>query len=763
MAIATIATRKGAPTAGGVKKTAAKNGAKRAAPGNAPKASKKRKVETIVGGYAPAGMGEDVRKIPVALDALPWNEVEMPEMFDDAEGFFGLEEVDDVEVIREGNTVKFVAAKDKIKAADGEDEFEGFGDDKEMTDAPATDATEPTEEDEKPRGTKKERRAAAQLERALAREAAEKAEAAKTPAQRKAEKETREAAELKDKKQKKEKKKPAQKKLEDLPLSAGNIFSALEEDAEIEEVDLSAWTDLDLSSEMMKALGKLGFLTPTTIQEKAIPEILAGHDVIGKASTGSGKTLAFGIPLVENWIEEQKKKETKTGEKESVEAAAENRAVTALILSPTRELAHQLTKHLVALCEGLTDAPYIATVTGGMAIQKQQRQLEKADIIVGTPGRMWEVMSSMVKPLKAKILVVDEADRLLTEGHFKEADDIIGALERTGERQNLVFSATLARDLSMKLAGKGRLGDTGMEYLMKKLNFKEPKLVDVSTDKTMADGLKEGIVECGATEKDLYMYALLMYHPKQKTLIFTNSIHAVKRILPLIQNLGLEAYGLHSQMAQKARMRSIERFTANQNAIMVATDVAARGLDISGVKLVIHYHLPRAADMYVHRSGRTARAMQTGSSVIICAPEEVKSMRRLVQKTKGYLRTIELDRRVVARLKDRVKLAKQIADYTLAKEKKGDDKMRAMAEELGVEYDSEEFEKAGKGSMRKKKEREAKEMTKAELGALKGELRELLTHRVNVGVSERYLTGVDINELLKGGGEFLGKVDGIMD
>lgn len=742
---------------------------KRPAPGKDGAAKKKRKVETIVGGYAPAGTGDDVRKIPVALDALPWGEVEMPEMFDDAEGFFGLEEVDDVEVIRDGNTVRFVSSKVASAEAADEEEFEGF-DDKEMTDAPAPVVTEASKSaaaklaEGKPLN-KRERKAAAMAAKALAegtipaKKASTDAKAPKAAAAVADDSKTKVKEKEKAKKQKE--KKPKEKKLEDVTLSASNVFAALEQDAEIEEVDLSAWADMDLSSEMMKALGKLGFLTPTTIQEKAIPEILAGHDVIGKASTGSGKTLAFGIPLVENWIEEQHRKETAKGTAEAAEEEKEAKVATALILSPTRELAHQLTNHLTALCKGLADAPFIATVTGGMSIQKQQRQLERADIIVGTPGRMWEVMTGMLKPLKVKILVVDEADRLLTEGHFKEADDIIGALERTGERQNLVFSATLARDLSMKLTGKGRLGDTGMEYLLKKLNFKEPKLIDVST-KQMADGLKEGIVECGATEKDLYTYALLMYHPKQKTLIFTNSIHAVKRLLPLLQNLGLEVYGLHSQMAQKARMRAIERFTANPTSIMVATDVAARGLDISGVQLVIHYHLPRAADMYVHRSGRTARAMQTGSSVLICAPEEVQGMRRLVSKTKGFLRTIELDRKVVARLKPRVTLAKTIADNLLAKEKKGDDKMRAMAEELGVDYDSEEFEKAGKGSMRKKKEREAKEMTKGELGALKAELRELLAHRVNVGVSERYLTGVDINELLKGG-DWLGKVDGIMD
>jgi ATP-dependent RNA helicase DDX24/MAK5 len=239
-------------------------------------------------------------------------------------------------------------------------------------------------------------------------------------------------------------------------------------------------------------------------------------------------------------------------------------------------------------------------------------------------------------------------------------------------------------------------------------------------------------------------------------------------------------------MAQKARMRSIERFSspAATGSILVATDVAARGLDIGGVQLVIHYHLPRTADMYVHRSGRTARAEASGSSILLCAPEEVVGMRRLVakvhaqnaiagggHKSKYYMRSLDLDRKVVARLKPRVILSKKIADSGIAKEKKGhdDDWIKNAAEELGVDYDSEEFEAAGgwrkgRGTGRKLKEKEARGLTKGELAELRGELRSLLSERVNVGVSERYLASgtVDINELLKGAkGDFLGKVDGI--
>jgi ATP-dependent RNA helicase DDX24/MAK5 len=237
-------------------------------------------------------------------------------------------------------------------------------------------------------------------------------------------------------------------------------------------------------------------------------------------------------------------------------------------------------------------------------------------------------------------------------------------------------------------------------------------------------------------------------------------------------------------MTQKARLRSVERFTANSNkgSILVATDVAARGLDIPQVQLIIHYHLPRAADTYVHRSGRTARAGQAGSSILICAPEEVAGVRRLVAKVHAsseiekqgsyFIRTLDLDRRIVSRLKPRTSLAKKIADAEMAKEKgkKEDAFLRQAAEELGVDYESDDNAggkgRQGRGAGRKKKEKEMRGLSKAEVGGMKAELKSLLGKRVNVGVSERYLTGgrVDIDELLarKGevgsGREFLGSV-----
>lgn len=278
----------------------------------------------------------------------------------------------------------------------------------------------------------------------------------------------------------------------------------------------------------MSSLARMKFLQPTAIQRSTIPEILDGHDVIGKAPTGSGKTLAFGIPIYEHYLKATNDRVT------SAEAKGKERQQhpLALVLSPTRELAHQLSAHLTDFSSAPGSVQLsIATLTGGLSVHKQQRQIAHAHIIIGTPGRLWEVISGsqdLIASLrKIKFLVVDEADRLLSEGHFKEVEEILNVLDRTIEtndedegeledfdwkqqRQTLVFSATFQKDLQQNLAGKAKStgGDLmgkreSLEYLLKRLNFREekPRFVDVNPVTPMASGLKEGIVECAGTEK----------------------------------------------------------------------------------------------------------------------------------------------------------------------------------------------------------------------------------------------------------------------
>ncbi|EEH38423.1 ATP-dependent RNA helicase MAK5 [Paracoccidioides lutzii Pb01] len=735
----------------------------------------------------------------VGIDDLDWKEVALPDRLDDAEGFFGLEEIEGVDIVRPAGQgqIKFKAAKNKAKKTDrsissnAEDEaveWSRFSD----SAGPGQDVEDVDSDEGK------------QIQKD---ETTEKKKEKKRRKDRADEPREKKRLKLKEAKGKNNK-----KHAPSTDVQPGMSFDALNEEDDQEDVDVSAWEPLGISAELQTSLAKLKFAKPTPIQSACIPEIAAGHDVVGKASTGSGKTLAFGIPILEYHLENNRDEPI-----QSTGSDSSRKNPIALILSPTRELAHQISKHLTAF---ISNAPNInariALLTGGLSVQKQHRLLANADIVIGTPGRLWDVISNgqgLIRKFQSiKFLVVDEADRLLSEGHFKEVEEILTSLDRkeindgveepdsdseserdntkSFLRQTLVFSATFHRSLQQKLAGKSRFVDGGlldnkqsMEYLLEKLNFREekPKFIDVNPVSQMAENIREGLVECPAMEKDLYLYTLMLYHLNHRTLVFTNSISAVRRLTSFLQNLNLPALSLHSSMAQKARLRSVERFSS-PSSILVATDVAARGLDIKGIDLIIHYHVPRTADTYVHRSGRTARASASGKSILLCAPEEIVGVARLAAKVHTSnlvtsskrlpLPSVDLDRHVIARVRPRVALAKKITEHTLAKEKllSEDDWLRSAAEDLGVDYDSEEFAEQAKGKGRVRGRgggREAREkvvgsLTKAEVAGLRAQLKDLLSKRVNMGVSERYLTAgrVDIEALLAGEGNnaFLGQV-----
>jgi ATP-dependent RNA helicase DDX24/MAK5 len=474
----------------------------------------------------------------VRLDDLAWNDVEMPDRLDDFEGFYGLEEIEDVDVVKDDNgIISYRATSEKTtkkraapeESEDDGEEFTGFGDDDDQ------------KEGDKEESGEKAQGGAMTIETVTPRSAPE-LEAGETWEDRKKKQIELQKKQLKEKKQKEKKenkKKEKKPKPEKKPKEAATqaevgsaTFANLLDEEEDEGVDITAWRPLKLSDDTLGALSKMKFHQPSAIQKAAIPEILAGHDVIGKASTGSGKTLAFGIPILERYLEMQKIAGNNKKKVNDEEEAARKPAL-ALILSPTRELAHQISTHLTTLCSGVEKAPWIVTLTGGLSMAKQQRQLKNADIIIGTPGRLWEIISGghgILKWLKQiQFLVIDEADRLLSQGHFKELEEIINVLERKDdfkaeehededeapeeveevERQTLVFSATFHKGLQHKLAGKAKPGaglmdkKESMEYLLKKLNFREekPKFVDVNPISQMASGLKEGMVECGGTEK----------------------------------------------------------------------------------------------------------------------------------------------------------------------------------------------------------------------------------------------------------------------
>lgn len=613
-------------------------------------------------------------KRAVAVDDLGWKPVDVPDTIDDFEGFYGLEEIEGVGVEKkEGGNIVFTTVGQKKAEQDDADNQEhdsganaGDGQDEEMKEV--TDEVEET-----------------------------------TTVQ-------------KSKKGKKSKSKPQI----DIPASD---FSALE-NVSVEEEDVPDHWQMGLQHPIRKAIDKLGFTSPTDIQKEAIPAIMAGDDVIGKASTGSGKTLAYGIPILQQYTD-------------AVLADGEKSWPTGIIFGPTRELVHQICDHLKKVSQFINFETYgssgIVPLTGGLAIEKQQRLLAKRPaIVVATPGRFLELFQSstdiadMFK--KSEILVLDEADRLLQTGHYEELDKILELL--TDSRQKLVFSATFQSELMSKLAGRNiRRNSDAIAALKKKLLLKkDAKFIDVNPAEAVAREVVQSIIECGAMEKDLYLYYFLLRYPG-RSMVFVNSIDAVKRIAPLLKELSLPAFGLHSHMVQKQRLRSLEKFKESDRGILIATDVAARGLDIPLVQHVVHYHLPRSADMYVHRSGRTARAGNEGVSVVLCSPQEVKPLNKLRQVAHSELRILEVEYDLLNPLKERVKVAKQIADSQLDNTRGKSNWLKEAADDLGADLDELEEDNGKKNS----------KLSKNDTKQLKARLRELLAQPV--GKRSRYMTG----------------------
>jgi len=410
---------------------------------------------------------------PTALESLPWHEVPLPENFEDAEGFFGLEEISDVDVVKSSGKVQYKARQKDNQTRSNDKVIENAGDNEEWEGFAESQETELVHANSAARKTL--RQADSKPIRIL-------------------------------------KKKGDQKLLEeDRGRSSGNTFAALGEDDEVQKDtdggDMSAWESLHLSPETVSSLAHLNFYRPTPIQASALPYILEGHDAICKAPTGSGKTLAFGIPIYEHCIKTQKARAR--GSLKPKQKTESKYIPVALVLSPTRELAHQLANHLQQLGTNSELSPKIATLTGGLSMHKQQRLLPTADIVIATPGRLKEVMdgnSALAEALREiKFLVMDEADRLLSSGHFQELEEILVALDRSkateqgaedeesvsslkAERQTLVFSATFQKDLQQKLAGKRKSSDgnsgeqASMEYLLKRLSFREqkPRFIDIN-------------------------------------------------------------------------------------------------------------------------------------------------------------------------------------------------------------------------------------------------------------------------------------------
>lgn len=477
------------------------------------------------------------------------------------------------------------------------------------------------------------------------------------------------------------------------------------------ETGVGGWQSMGLPKCVLKAITELKFKDPTTIQAITLPTAILGRrDILGAAETGSGKTLAFGLPIItgimrfkeqlENGVSaEEDSDESDAESEEEVEEHNElkkndigcvksvplgldkaKKPLYALILTPTRELAVQVKNHLVAVCKytGIR----IGVVVGGMAAVKQERVLNSGpEIVVATPGRFWELLELGNRHLSQleniKFLAIDETDRMIERGHFQELHQILERInfddKKRQQRQNFVFSATLTmvhelpkhllqkKFMHLKKNVQDMSPEQKLAKIIQMLGISDPKVVDITQKSGTSGTLTECRITCDITEKDYYLYYFLQRHPG-RTLIFCNSIGCVRRITTILTLLNCQALPLHSAMHQRQRLNNLDRFRLNPTALLIATDVAARGLDIPQISHVLHYQTPRTAESYVHRSGRTARASLEGLTLLLVEPGELQSYFRLC-RTLGKAEDIPLfpiENNLLNAVKERVNSARDL-------------------------------------------------------------------------------------------------------
>jgi ATP-dependent RNA helicase RhlE len=353
-----------------------------------------------------------------------------------------------------------------------------------------------------------------------------------------------------------------------------------------------SFVSLGLIDPLVRTLDALGYQSPTPVQAQAIPAVLAGRDVMAAAQTGTGKTAGFALPILQ---------------KLTMEGQAAPNTVRALVLVPTRELAEQVHQSFLAYGAGLPLRTHVAY--GGVSINPQMMKLRKGlDLLVATPGRLLDLFSqNAVRFDQLQTLVLDEADRMLDLGFSRELNAIFAALP--ARRQTLLFSATFSDDIRA-LAGK---------------LLRDPLSIEVSPRNTTVKAIAQWIVPVDKKRKpELFMH-LLKKKRWGQVLVFVKTRKGVDALVETLQAHGVSADSIHGDKPQPARQRALERFKAGQAKILVATDVAARGLDIDDLPLVVNFDLPIVAEDYVHRTGRTGRAGASGEAVsLVCADEVVQ-------------------------------------------------------------------------------------------------------------------------------------------
>lgn len=361
------------------------------------------------------------------------------------------------------------------------------------------------------------------------------------------------------------------------------------------------FNELKLEKNILKALKEAGYSEPTPIQQQAIPPVLEGRDLMGCAQTGTGKTCAFAVPIIQRLAKSEGKKGT----------------IRALILTPTRELALQIYENV---CQYARYVPCSAAVIfGGVSQVPQVEAIERGvDILIATPGRLWDLMGQKIVKLdKAEFFVLDEADRMLDMGFFPDVKRIVKFLPK--KRQTLLFSATIPAEIA-DLAEK---------------MLHEPEHISVTPSAKPADKIEQQLYFVEKQEKRELLPDIIRQSNVHQVLVFTRTKHGADRVARDLNRAGIKTKSIHGDKSQNQRQRALADFKECKIAVLVATDIAARGIDINDLPLVINFDLPNIPETYVHRIGRTGRAGQEGTAISFCDRSErpyLKDIEKLIGK-----------------------------------------------------------------------------------------------------------------------------------
>ncbi|CAM2851684.1 DEAD/DEAH box helicase [Hathewaya histolytica] len=369
--------------------------------------------------------------------------------------------------------------------------------------------------------------------------------------------------------------------------------------------------NLGLKAEVLKAIDYMGFTEPSQIQEQVIPVLLQGEDVIGQAQTGTGKTLAFGAPMLNNLVKSKGQ-------------------IKSIVLAPTRELAIQVSEELSRISKYM-DMELLA-VYGGYSIEKQIRAIKRGvDIIVGTPGRVLDLIRRKVINLSyVDFLILDEADEMLNMGFIQDIEDIVKNCKE--DRQTLLFSATMPKEI---------------KNLAKRYMKKDAKHIAVVKKSMTVSSVEQYYFEVKPKKRFEAFCRIIDVDNPEAAIIFCKTKRGVDELVESMQSRGYSVEGMHGDMSQNQRMNTLRKFKEGNLKFLVATDVAARGIDVENVTHVINYDLPQDVESYVHRIGRTGRANKQGVAYTIVTGRELGTIRQIEKHTKG-----KIDRKDLPKIED---------------------------------------------------------------------------------------------------------------